>query len=180
MRTLIAMAAGSGIIVAAVARLPPEILVYQHSVRAEQLHTGNDFGTAFAGMDAIIPLQPRHDLGLPDGFDFKCAGGAFAAGRIGVSSIDRLGVCSKSPNWRTPRPNQSSRPLPKRQREGPGDVRVFDGMEFVWITARSKAAKPIGLHDMLGKARESVEDWHHKSPECWATDPGGSGDRDTR
>ena len=98
MRTPIAMAAGSGMIGTAVAQLPPEVLVYRHSARAEQLHTGNDFGAAFAGMDLIIALQPRHDLGLPDGFDFKCAAGAFAAGQMGVSSIDWLWICPTSPH----------------------------------------------------------------------------------
>ena len=82
MRILTVLTTGFAIVGTALAQLPPDIMVDRHLVRAERLLAGEDFGAALAEMDAIVALQEKHDLQLPDEFDFKYAEVAFArAGR---------------------------------------------------------------------------------------------------
>ena len=132
MRISIALATGFAIVGTALAQLPPDIMVDRHLVRAERLLAGEDFGAALAEMDAIIALQEKHDLALPDEFDFKYAEVAFAAGRTGaaIDSLNdyllaagrsgefyqQLWNCWTRPNWRRTRLGQ----LPKRQGGSPG------------------------------------------------------------
>ena len=88
-RISIAVATGCTIVDAALAQLPPEIIVDRHFVRPERLLAGKEFGAALAEMDAIILLQGKHDLELPEDFDFKYAEVAIAEGRTGAA-IDSL------------------------------------------------------------------------------------------
>ena len=80
---------GLAILGTALAQLPPEIMVDRHLVRAMRLLTGEDSEAVLAALDAIVALQGKHDLELPDEFDFKYAEAAFAAGRT-RAAIDSL------------------------------------------------------------------------------------------
>ena len=69
-------AAGTGIV-----KLPPEILLDRHLLRAERLLAAGDPAGALEAMNEILALQDEHDLVLPDDFDFQYAQVAYAAGR---------------------------------------------------------------------------------------------------
>ena len=133
------------------AQLPPEIMVDRHLVRAERLLAGEDFGAALAEMDAIIALQKKHDLALPDEFGFKYAEVALAAGRAGAaidSLNDYLLAAGRSGEFyrqalelldkaelATAAAEAAAEATAEAARRKPGEARVFDGMEFVWIAA---------------------------------------------
>ncbi len=150
MRISIALATGFAIVGTALAQLPPDIMVDRHLVRAERLLAGEDFGAALE-MDAIIALQEKHDLALPDEFDFKYAEVAFAAGRTGAaidSLNDYLLAAGRSGEFyqqalelldkaelATDAAGAAAEAAAEAARRKPGEVRVFDGMEFVWIAA---------------------------------------------
>ena len=151
MRISIALATGFAIVGTALAQLPPDIMIDRHLVRAERLLAGEDFGAALAEMDAIIALQEKHDLALPDEFDFKYAEVAFAAGRTGAaidSLNDYLLAAGRSGEFyqqalelldkaelATDAAGAAAEAAAEAARRKPGEVRVFDGMEFVWIAA---------------------------------------------
>ena len=151
MRISIALATGFAIVGTALAQLPPDIMIDRHLVRAERLLAGEDFGAALAEMDAIIALQEKHDLALPDEFDFKYAEVAFAAGRTGAaidSLNDYLLAAGRSGEFyqqalelldkaelATDAAGAAAEAAAEVARRKPGEVRVFDGMEFVWIAA---------------------------------------------
>ena len=65
---------------AAVAQLPPEILVDQYLLEADQRMAQKDAAGAYEAIQRILALQEEHDLTLPEEFHFKSAQVAFAAG----------------------------------------------------------------------------------------------------
>ena len=117
-------------------------MVDRHLVRAERLLAGEDFGAALAEMAAMIALQEKHELELPDEFDFKYAEVAFAAGRTGAA-IDSLNDYSMEAGRSGEFYRQALGLLDKAElamaapeaARRPGETRVFDGMEFVWVPA---------------------------------------------
>ena len=147
MRISIALATGFAVVGSALAQLPPEIMVDRHLVRAERLLAGEDFGAALAEMDAIIALQEKHDLELPDEFDFKYAEVAFAAGRTeaAINSLnDYLLAAGRSDEFYRPAlelldkaelATAAAEAAAEAARRRPGETRVFDGTEFVWVPA---------------------------------------------
>ena len=151
MRISIALATSFAIVGTALAQLPPDIMVDRHLVRAERLIAGEDFGSALAEMDAIVALQEKHDLQLPDEFDFKYSEVAFAAGRT-KAAIDSLNDYLLAAGRSGEFYRQALELLDKAElaaaaaeagaeaaaeaaRRRPGESRVFDGMEFVWVPA---------------------------------------------
>ncbi len=66
---------------AGTARLPPEILVDRHLVRAERLLADDDPAAALEAMNEVLALQGEHDLVLQVDFNFQHAQVAYAAGR---------------------------------------------------------------------------------------------------
>ena len=66
----------------AITQLPPEILVDQYQLQAEQLMTQEDHRGALVSLQKILALQEEYGLTLPDAFHFKYAQVAFLAGRL--------------------------------------------------------------------------------------------------
>ena len=148
---LTVLATGLAIVGTALAQLPPEIMVDRHLVRAEPLLAGEDFGAALAEMDAIVALQEKHDLQLPDEFDLKYAEVAFVAGRTEAaidSPNDYLLAAGRSGEFyrqalelldkaelATAAAEVAAEAAAEAARRRPGESRVFDGMEFVWVPA---------------------------------------------
>ena len=65
---------------AAVAQLPPEILVDQYLLEADQRMAQKDAAGTSEAIQRVLALQKEHDLTLPVEFHFKSAQVAFAAG----------------------------------------------------------------------------------------------------
>ena len=55
------------------AQLPPEIQADRYLMQAERAVSDQDFLGAKTAMDAVLELQERHDLELPDQFSFRYA-----------------------------------------------------------------------------------------------------------
>ncbi len=71
-------------------QLPPEILLDRHLLRAERLLADGEPAAALEAMDEVLALQEEHDLVLEDGFDFRYAQVAYAAGRtqMAIASLN--------------------------------------------------------------------------------------------
>lgn len=152
MRYPIAVAAGCVIIGTALAQVQPELLVARYLVRPERLLAGNDSGGALAEMDALIALLAGYDLELTDSFDFKYAEVAFATGRTRVeadSLNDSLMAARRSGDFYRQTlelldKSELAMAVTEADAEAAagatgritGDVRVCDGLKFVWIAAR--------------------------------------------
>ena len=87
-------AAGTGIV-----KLPPEILLDRHLLRAERLLAAGDPAGALEAMNEILALQDEHDLVLPDDFDFQVRAGGLR--RRADGDGDR--VVERVPRDRRPR-----------------------------------------------------------------------------
>ena len=72
---------GARVLVPGSTQLPPEILVDRHLVRMERLLAADDPEAALEVMNEILAPQEEHDLDLENGFHFRYAEVAFAAGR---------------------------------------------------------------------------------------------------
>ena len=71
-------------------QLPPEVLLDRHLLRAERLLADGEPAAALEAMDEVLALQEEHDLVLEDGFDFRYAQVAYAAGRtqMAIASLN--------------------------------------------------------------------------------------------
>ena len=76
---------------AALAQLPPEVMVDRHLLHAERLMAQGDPVRALEAMDKVLALQQEHDFALPEDFDFKYADVAFSAGSLqtAMDSVNR-------------------------------------------------------------------------------------------
>ena len=66
----------------AFAQLPPEILLDQYLLQADQRMAQKDHEGALEALQQILALQKEHELTLPEEFHFKYAQVAFSAGSI--------------------------------------------------------------------------------------------------
>ena len=76
---------------AAVAQLPPEVMVDRHLLHAERLMAQGDPVRALEAMQKALDLKMDRDLELPEDFDFKYAEVAFSAGSLqaAMDSVNR-------------------------------------------------------------------------------------------
>ena len=176
MRISIVLTAGFAIVGTALAQLPPDIMVDRHLVRSERLLAGEDFGAALAEMDAIIALRKKHDLELPDEFDFKYAEVAFCAGQTGTaidSLNDYLLAAGRSGKFyrealalldKAELSLAAAEAAAEAAGRRPGETRAFDGMEFVWVPAGefrmgSTSAEALSNEEPLTQVRISRGFW---------------------
>ena len=76
---------------AALAQLPPEVMVDRHLLHAERLMTQGDPVRALEAMQKALDLKMDRDLELPEDFDFKYAEVALSAGSLqaAMDSVNR-------------------------------------------------------------------------------------------
>ena len=97
---------------AGTARLPPEILVDRHLLRAEQLLADNEPAAAFEAMSEVLALHEEQDLELENGLHFQYARVAFAAGRTetAIASLKEYLIAAGRDGESTERPSSCSTP----------------------------------------------------------------------
>ena len=132
-------------------QLPPEVQADRYLLQAEREIGEQDFVGAKAAMDGILELQAQHGLALPDEFLFRYAEVLerlalydeaiefvrrylTAVGRDGEYYREALELLTDAEAAKAAIEAAAEAAADAARRQ-PGDVRTFDGMEFVWIPA---------------------------------------------
>ena len=132
-------------------QLPPEIQADRYLLQAERAIQKQDFQGAKTAMDAILELQEQHDLELPKQFFFRYAEvlerlAIYAkaiefvtryltlAGRDGEFYREALELLNDA-EAAASAAAEAARREAEEARRVPGETRVFDGMELVWVPA---------------------------------------------
>ena len=143
-------------------QLPPEMEADRFLLQAESAFEEQDFDRAKAAMDRILELQVEHDLELPERFPFRYAQvlerlGLYdeamevatryltTAGREGEFYREALELLNDAEAAKAAAIEAAEAARVAAEAEAkaaaeaatrqPGDVRMFDGMEFVWVPA---------------------------------------------
>ena len=172
-------------------QLPPDIQADRYLVRAERQIEQQDYAGAKESMDRILQLQHEHGLQVPEEFPFRYAqislrlelyaeAAAAAtkyltqAGRGGEHYRAALELLDEAEQARA-MAEAAAKAAAEAARRRPGESRVFDGMEFVWVPAgefrmgsASAEAEPdeqpltqvrISRGFWLGKYEVTQEEW---------------------
>ena len=132
-------------------QLPPEIQADRYLLDAERAIEEQDFEGAKTAMDRILELQTQHDLELPEEFPFRYAEVLarlelydeavelvtqylMLTGRDGEHYRAALELLSDAEAAMAEAEAAAAAAAEAETRQ-PGDMREFDGMEFVWIPA---------------------------------------------
>ena len=130
-------------------QLPPDIQADRYLLQAERAIQEQDFVGAKAAMDEILELQAQHDLALPDEFFFRYAEVLARldlhdeaietvteyltlVGRDGEHYREALELLTDAEAAKAATEAAAEAVADAASRQ-PGDVRTFDGMEFVWV-----------------------------------------------
>ena len=135
----------------AAVQLPPEIQADRYLLDAERAIQEQDFESAKTAMDRILELQTQHDLELPEEFPFRYAEVLarlelydeavelvtqylMLTGRDGEHYRAALELLSDAEAAMAEAEATAAAAAEAAARQ-PGDMREFDGMDFVWIPA---------------------------------------------
>ena len=172
-------------------QLPPDIQADRYLLRAQRHIEEQDFAGAKQSLDQILELEAQHGLEIPVEFFFRYAEvverlGLFdeaiasttryltLAGREGEHYRAALELLDKAEQARAVA-EAAAEAAAESARRKPGESRVFDGMEFVWVPAGefrmgsvSAEAEPdeqpvtqvrISRGFWLGKYEVTQEEW---------------------
>ena len=134
---------GSAAVVAAV-QLPPDIQADRYLVRAERQIKQQDYAGAKGSMERILELQQEHGLEVPEKFLFRNAqillrlelyDEAAESATKYLTLVGREGEHYRAALELLDTVEQAQAAAEAARRRPPGESRVFDGIEFVWVPA---------------------------------------------
>ena len=141
-RTLAAVLAAAAVVAAM--QLPPEIQADRYLVRAERQIEQQDYAGAKQSMDRILELQQEHGLEVPEEFLFRYAqislrldlyDEAVEHATRYLTQAGREGEHYRAALELLDAVEQAQAAAEAARRRPPGESRLFDRMEFVWVPA---------------------------------------------
>ena len=130
--------------VAGAMQLPPDIQADRYLVRAERQIEQQDYAGAKESMDRILELQQEHGLDVPEEFAFRHAqislrldlyDEAAESATKYLTQAGRDGEHYRAALELLDAVDQAKAAAEAARRRPPGESRVFDGIEFVWVPA---------------------------------------------